>query len=77
MSTKAQRAREAARAAAQAAAEEQGEEWFKLHTEAPLAAVEREANKRFTTNAEHDEVWAFVQAFSRARARRDEFLKGD
>jgi hypothetical protein len=62
-------------AAAQAEAFEQGEQWFKAYPEALLVEVHWEATNRFNPNDPHMQIWAFVQGFTNARQRRDEYLQ--
>lgn len=75
MTTKTDRAWAVITAAVQAEAAEQGEQWFKAYPEALMIEVCREASKRFGHNDPHLRVWGFLQGFTNARQRREEYLQ--
>lgn len=72
--TKAERAFLVVRAKAMADATEQGEQYFKAYPDALLVMASLEAVRRFGPDDPHMQAWAFVQGFTNARKRHDEYL---
>lgn len=72
--TKAERAHIKLCAEAQAMATEQGEQWLKANPEALLVQACWEASKRYGSDDPYLQVWGFLQGFTNARQRREEYL---